>query len=178
MKKKKPKPGKRKPSFAARLKKIKCLALDIDGILTDSTAFWIQGQGWTRSFSIRDGYGIKLLQAAGLEIALISGGASEDVRERARSLAITRLYLGNEDKITSLRILLQDAGLQADQVAYMGDELFDLPVLRAVGVSGTVSDAVEDVRREVDYVAKAPAGRGAVREFIELIRKAQGHKNP
>jgi 3-deoxy-D-manno-octulosonate 8-phosphate phosphatase (KDO 8-P phosphatase) len=158
----------------ARLKKLKILILDVDGVMTDGRVFWLNGHGWTRHFHVQDGYGLKLLMKAGIQVAVISGGESEDVRTRMKFLGIEHVFLGDEDKAKALDKILAATGLSSDQMAFMGDDLFDIPVLERVGFSATVPHAVEAVKRRVHYVTQAQGGWGAVREVADAIRKAQG----
>lgn len=156
-----------------KLKKLKMLILDVDGIMTDARVFWLKGLGWTRVFHIKDGYGIRLMVKNGFEIAVISGGESDDLHERMKVLGITEYHCGNEDKLIALEKILSARGLKAEHVGYMGDELFDIPVLERAGFSATVPHAVDEVKKRVDYVTKSEGGAGAVREVIDAIRKAQ-----
>ncbi len=158
-----------------KLKKIKLLILDVDGIMTDGRIFWLEGHGWTRNFHIHDGYGLKILMKAGIQVAVISGGDSKDVRTRMQFLKIEHVFLGDEDKIKALEKIKIATGLEYEQMAFMGDDLFDLPVLERVGFSATVPQAVPPVRSRVHYITEASAGWGAVREVADAIRKSQGH---
>ena len=154
-----------------KLKKIKLLALDIDGVLTDGRILWIEGSGWTRQFSVKDGYGLKLLMKTGVEIAFISGGDSKSVRERAKFLNVQHVYLGDENKIVALEKIEKETGFERSEMAFVGDDLFDIPVLEVVGFSATVPHAVVDVKNVVHYITSEPGGFGAVREVADLIRK-------
>lgn len=154
-----------------RLKKIKMLILDVDGVMTDGRVFWVEGTGWTRMFSIKDGYGLKLLMKAGVDVAVISGGDSKSVRERASFLGIKHVYLGDENKIIALEKIMRDTGFAYEQLAFVGDDLFDMPVLQVVGFSATVPTAVIEVKEIVHYVTTEEGGFGAVREIADLIRK-------
>ena len=162
------------PDIQARLKKIKLLALDVDGVMTDGRVFWLEGHGWTRHFHVKDGYGLKLLMKAGIQVAVISGGDSKDVRERMGFLKIPFIFLGDEDKIKAFDKIIAATGLAADQMAFMGDDLFDMPVLERVGFSATVPHAVDAVKSVCNYVTETQGGWGAVREVADAIRKAQG----
>src|SRR3954471_12904718 len=157
-----------------RLKKIRLLILDIDGVLTDGRLFWIDGQGWTRFFNIKDGYGIKVLMKCGIDVAIISGGDSKDVRTRVEFLKIKHAYFGDEDKLKALDKILAETKLTLEQMAFMGDDLFDIPVIEKVGFSATVPHAVDPVKARVHYITETPGGWGAVREVADAIRKAQG----
>lgn len=160
-------------SVQKRIKKIRLLALDVDGVMTDGTVFWVEGTGWTRTFNIKDGYGIKLLQKVNIDIAVISGGDSKSVRERAAWLGIKHVYLGDENKVVALEKILRDTGLQPDEIAFVGDELFDIPVLERVGFAATVPHAVPEVQAIVDYITTEVGGRGAVREICDLLRHSR-----
>ena len=126
-----------------------------------------------RSFHVRDGYGMKLLMKDGIEIALISGGDSASVRERAKFLGINHVHLGDENKIVALGKVLSDTGIKAEECAFMGDDLFDIPVLRKVGFSVTVPGAVPEVKDVVHFITQMPGGMGAVREVCDLIRRSK-----
>ncbi len=162
------------PDVQARLKKIKLLALDVDGVMTDGRIFWMDGHGWTRHFHIKDGYGLKLLQKSGIDIAIISGGDSADVRARMEFLKIKHVFLGDEDKIKAFNKIVEATGLKPEQMAFMGDDLFDIPVIEKVGFSATVPHAVDPVKARVHYITESFGGWGAVREVADAIRKAQG----
>lgn len=157
-----------------RLKKLKLLILDIDGVMTDGRIFWIEEQGWTRYFHIKDGYGLKILMAAGIEVAVISGGDSHDVRKRMEFLKIKHVFLGDENKMIAFNKIVEATGLKPDQMAFMGDDLFDIPVIEKVGFAATVPHAVDPVKARVHYITESPGGWGAVREIADAIRKAQG----
>ena len=162
------------PDIQARLKKIKLLILDVDGVLTDGRVFWLEGHGWTRHFHVKDGYGLKVLMKAGIDVAVISGGDSKDVRTRVEFLKIKHIFLGDEDKIKAFDKIVAATGLKPEQMAFMGDELFDIPVIEKVGFSATVPPAVDPVKRRAHYITETPGGWGAVREVADAIRKAQG----
>ncbi len=162
------------PDIQARLKKIKLLILDVDGVMTDGRVFWLEGHGWTRHFHVKDGYGLKILMKAGIQIAVISGGDSKDVRTRMEFLKIPYVFLGDEDKLKALDKIVESTGLSLDQMAFMGDDLFDIPVLERVGFSATVPHATDPVKERVHFVTETPGGWGAVREIADAIRKAQG----
>lgn len=160
--------------FEARARNLRMVLLDVDGVLTDGTVtMGGSGDEW-KAFSIRDGAAIVWAQRSGLEIGLLSGRASAATTRRAAELNITRVLQGESDKRAAYMQLVTSAGLKDDQVAYMGDDLIDLPVLRRVGLSAAPRDACEDVRERVHYVTGTNAGHGAVREFLELILRGRG----
>lgn len=159
--------------FQEKLKQVKMLLLDVDGILTDARIFYLEGSGFTRFFNMYDGYGIKLLIRSGFPVGIISGGNGRDLQERIKVLGIEHHVLGSEDKLKSMKILSEKLSIPLENMAFMGDELFDLPGLRAAGLSITVPGAVEEVKNEVHWITEKQGGYGAVREIIDAIRKAQ-----
>jgi 3-deoxy-D-manno-octulosonate 8-phosphate phosphatase (KDO 8-P phosphatase) len=158
----------------ARARTIRLVLLDVDGVLTDGTVAISSSGDEFKAYSIRDGAAIVWAKRAGLEVGLLSGRASESTTRRAAELNITLVLQGEADKRTAYMHLATTLGLKDDQIAYMGDDLIDLPVLRRVGLAGAPRDACEDVRKRVHFVTDSYAGHGAVREFIELILRARG----
>jgi 2-dehydro-3-deoxyphosphooctonate aldolase (KDO 8-P synthase) len=161
-------------TFQEKLKKIRLIVFDVDGVLTDGKIVFGGGDLEIKSFDVRDGHGIKLAKRSGLEIALVTGRESEVVFRRARDLELTRVYQGMKDKRPALAELLKDLNLQPDQVAVVGDDVVDIPLLRRVGVGFAVPEAPEEVRREAHCVTMHAGGAGAAREILEMILKAQG----
>jgi 3-deoxy-D-manno-octulosonate 8-phosphate phosphatase (KDO 8-P phosphatase) len=153
----------------SRIKNIRLLALDVDGILTNCQISLDSTGEWRRSFSLRDGYGIKMLVDSGYQTAFITASKAKDIQERAKVLNITYSHMGNLDKATELKKLLEVSKLSPEQVAYMGDDIFDIPVLKSVGFAATVPEASPQVHSYVHYVTKAAGGHGAVREVCDLI---------
>ena len=151
------------------------MVFDIDGTLTDGHIFWVPGSGWTQEYSVRDGMGIKRLQEAGLEVAAISGGDSLSAQMRMQSLGIKHVHFGSVDKVAHFERLLEQLKVGAENCGYMGDELVDLPLLRAVGFSAAPPESPDEVRAAVHYVAQRPAGDGAAREVCEFILR---HRKP
>ncbi|MFN3697533.1 MAG: KdsC family phosphatase [Pseudobdellovibrio sp.] len=157
-----------------KLRNIKMLVLDVDGILTDCR-LWMDSNGqWKRIYSVRDGVGIKALIESGYKVAIITGSTAEDVRSRAKMLGINYFFEGALNKIPSFEELQKQSGLMPNEMAYMGDDTFDIPVLKQVQFSATVPDAMEEVIESVHYITKRPAGNGAVREVCDYILK-YGH---
>ncbi len=157
-----------------KLKKIRLLLFDVDGVLTDGKITFGSGDLEIKSFDVRDGHGIKIAMRSGLEVALVTGRTSEVVPKRARDLEISRVYQGVWDKKPVLAELMESLNLQPDEVAVIGDDVVDIPLLRRVGVGFAVADAPEEVRMAADYVTARRGGRGAAREMVEVILKAQG----
>jgi 3-deoxy-D-manno-octulosonate 8-phosphate phosphatase (KDO 8-P phosphatase) len=150
------------------------MGFDIDGVMTDGHLYFGPEGDFCKAFFSRDGFGLKLLAKSGVRLAIITGRDSPIVTTRAANLGIDLVLQGIEDKRAAMAGLLADAGLDFSQAGYMGDDLIDLPLLRACGFSASVPDCHELVRRHVCHVARAPAGAGAVREVCELILHAQG----
>lgn len=152
-----------------KLGSIKMLVLDVDGVLTDCR-LWMDSNGeWKRIYSVRDGVGIKALIEAGYKLAIITGAEASDVRARAKMLGFHYFYEGAVDKVPSFEKLLKESGLRADETAYIGDDLFDIPLIKAVAFGATVPEAVDQVIEVAHYVTKRPGGNGAVREICNFI---------
>jgi 3-deoxy-D-manno-octulosonate 8-phosphate phosphatase (KDO 8-P phosphatase) len=157
-----------------RLAKIRLLLLDVDGVLTDGRIVFDNNGIETKAFDVKDGHGLKLLQRVGIHVGLITGRQSEVTRHRALELGIDIVHQGAKDKLIPYRQVLTETGLLDEQVAYVGDDVIDLPVLRRVGFAATVADACEEVKPYVHYVTRHRGGRGAVREVCDLILKGSG----
>jgi len=158
-----------------RARAVRMIVFDVDGVLTDGSLFFGDDGQEYKAFNSRDGHGIKMLRASGVESGIITGRTSQVVLHRARNLGITRIHQGAEDKLEAFAALLANCGLDAGQIAYMGDDVVDLPVLRRCGLAVTVPDAPEEVKARCHLVTRAAAGRGAAREACELIMRAQGN---
>jgi 3-deoxy-D-manno-octulosonate 8-phosphate phosphatase (KDO 8-P phosphatase) len=156
------------------LEAIELLVLDVDGVLTDGGLIINADGTESKRFHTLDGHGIRLWLRAGLKVALLSGRRSPPVAKRAAELGIPYVLEDCHFKRPALEQLLESLHLKAEQVAYVGDDLPDLPVLQFVGFSAAVADAVEEVKSCVDYVTTRPGGSGAVREVIEYILKSTG----
>jgi 3-deoxy-D-manno-octulosonate 8-phosphate phosphatase (KDO 8-P phosphatase) len=155
--------------------KIKMLLFDVDGVLTDGTIM-VHGDGSeSKQFNIKDGAGIVWAQRAGLAIGLLSARTADATAVRAAQLGIAIVSQGISDKLAGYEAILEKAGLTDEQVGYMGDDLPDLPVLRRAGFSAAPADAAPEVRAAVQWVSASGGGRGAVRECIEHVLRAQGH---
>lgn len=154
-----------------KIQKIKMLITDLDGVLTDGR-IWMDANGdWKRSFFVHDGVGIRRLRSAGYRVAIITMSNAEDVRERVNYLEIDYFYENVREKETHFRDLLQKAQLQPDQVAYIGDDVMDMPLLKKCGWAVSVPNGVDDVKGIADYITTKPGGSGAVREVCEILLK-------
>jgi 3-deoxy-D-manno-octulosonate 8-phosphate phosphatase (KDO 8-P phosphatase) len=160
-------------TLQAKLKRIKMIVLDVDGVLTDGSIIVGSDGGEYKRFNVHDGYGITRAHQKGMKFAIISGRESKVTTIRAERLKITEVYQGNEDKLTVFQHIKTKFNLEYADVCFMGDDEFDLPLLRKVGVSFAPADAMEKVLDEVDYVTAMPGGRGAVREIIDMILTAK-----
>ncbi len=162
------------PEISLRARGVKWLLLDVDGVLTDGR-LWFDAEGEAvKIFDVRDGLGVKLLTLAGIEVGILSARESPIVAKRSRDLGLTEVLQGCEDKLEAFRAFLLRHSLAASEVAYLADDLLDLGVLGACGLSAAPADAVDDVRSRVHYVTAASGGRGAVRELAERLLKARG----
>jgi 3-deoxy-D-manno-octulosonate 8-phosphate phosphatase (KDO 8-P phosphatase) len=158
----------------AGLADIQMLVLDVDGVLTDGTLIINADGSESKCFNTLDGHGIKMWQRAGHKVALLSGRASEPTRHRAKQLQIEYVFEDCHHKLPALEKFLEQLGLSPQAVAYIGDDLTDLPVIRYVGFGAVVANAVEEVKKYADYVTTRTGGDGAVREVIEYILKDTG----
>ncbi len=161
-------------AIADRARAVKLLIFDVDGVLTDGSLFYGDDGQEYKYFNSRDGHGIKMLAASGVEAAILTGRNSQVVLHRARNLGISRLVQGVHDKLRAYREMLTETGLKPEETGFVGDDLVDLPVLRRCGLACTVPDAPAELLARVHYVTMAAAGRGAAREVCELIMRAQG----
>ena len=165
--------SKIKAALLRKLKRIRIVILDVDGVLTDGSIIYdAEGMEYKR-FHVHDGFGIFRGHEKGLKFAIISGRDSKVTTIRARRLKITEVYQGSEDKVSAFRRIIKKYNLAADEVCFIGDDEFDLPLLRLVGVSAAPADALAKVRREVHFVSAKRGGRGAVREIIDMILAAR-----
>ena len=147
--------------------------MDVDGVLTDGGIVMNNRGEEIKRFDVRDGHGIRLLLRAGVQIGLITGRASKVVSHRAKDLGIRMLYQRVYNKLEVYEKIKRRARLKDHEIAFAGDDIVDLPVLRKVGLAMTVKDCWGELKRQVDYVTAAEGGRGAVREMVELLLKAQ-----
>lgn len=153
---------------------IELLVIDVDGVLTDGTLIINSDGSESKAFSVLDGHGIKLWKRAGLKIAFLSGRESGPTKVRAEQLDADFCLEDCHDKLPALEKLLEEIGLSLEKAAYVGDDVTDLPVIRAAGFGAAVANAVDEVKDEANFVTERCGGEGAVREIIEYILKNNG----
>jgi len=157
-----------------RLKDIKVLILDADGVLTTGEILYGPGGEQIKPFDVKDGLGLKLLMKSGVEVAIISIKNSQALYERAKDLGIRHVIMGSENKALAAKELIGSLGLNPSEVCAVGDDLPDLGLFSVAGIKIAVRDAVKEVRQEADIITQSNGGRGAVREISELILKSKG----
>lgn len=159
--------------LAERCRALRLVLSDVDGVMTDGTLYiGAQGEPF-KAFNILDGHGMKMLQAAGIVTAIISGRSSAAVERRAAELAIAHVVQGCADKVASFEALRAQVGVEAAACSFMGDDIPDLEVMRRCGFAVAVANAAEPVKQAAHYVTRASGGRGAVREFCDLVLQAR-----
>ena len=158
-----------------RAKKIKLIIFDVDGVLTDGSLFFGDDGQEYKAFNSKDGHGMKMLQRSGVKIAIITGRTSKVVMHRMANLNIDIIYQGQADKKPAYEEILREHSLSPEQVAYVGDDVVDLPVMIRVGFAICVENGHELAKKHAHWIAPTPAGRGAARDVCELIMKAQGN---
>lgn len=160
---------RRKKEILPLLKDVRLVAMDCDGVLTDAGMYYGNCGEELKKFNTRDGHGIEMLRKKGIKIAIITGEKSKLVQNRAKKLNVDDLFMGVKEKVEPLELLLKKYNLSQRNVLYIGDDINDLSIIKKVGVSFAVADALECVKKEVDFITEASGGRGAVREVCELI---------
>lgn len=156
-----------------RARKVKMIIMDVDGTLTDGTLLILPDGEELKSYNVKDGTGILLAHLAGLKSGIITGKTSKSLEKRAEKLKINELYQGSLDKKKALSEILKKNNLLLEQIAYIGDDVGDLEVMKSVGLAGAVADAHSEVKKHSHFICSKPGGKGAVREFIEFILEAQ-----
>ncbi|KAF0155658.1 MAG: 3-deoxy-D-manno-octulosonate 8-phosphate phosphatase (KDO 8-P phosphatase) [Syntrophaceae bacterium] len=164
-----------KEEIQGKLKKIKMLVLDIDGVMTDGSIIMDSDGREMKNFNVRDGHGLVMIQRHGIQVAILTGRTSTVVDHRARDLKITEVYQGALNKKEIFAQILKKNNLTPDTISYMGDDIVDIPVLKMVGFSVAVADALDLVKKTVDYITVNRGGQGAVREICEMLLMAQGY---
>lgn len=159
---------------AEKLEKVKILLLDVDGVMTDGSIIYNDNGDEIKAFCVKDGLGIRLLMNAGIKAGVVTGRSSEALRHRCRNLNIEYIFEGVLNKAEILGKITEITGIQASEIAYMGDDLPDIPIMRITGIPIAVADAHEKVIETACIVTSAKGGNGAIREVCEAILKAQG----
>ena len=157
-----------------KLKSIKLLLLDVDGVLTDGSIIYNDNGEETKVFNVKDGLGIRLLMEAGIKVGIVTGRSSKALHHRCKNLGIDYIFDDVNDKAGVLDLILERTGVTAEEIAFIGDDLPDLPLMRRVGLSVAVADAHKTALATSDMITSAKGGAGAVREVCEAILKAQG----
>jgi len=157
-----------------KLKRIKLLLLDVDGVLTDGSVIYDDTGAETKVFNVKDGLGIRMLMDAGIEAGIVTGRTSRALLHRCDNLGISLVFDQVRDKTGVLEVISKEKGVGAEHIAFVGDDLVDIPLMKKVGLSVAVADAHETVLEHADMVTAAQGGAGAVREVCEAILKAQG----
>ena len=150
------------------------MIVDVDGVMTDGRIILDGDSGEYKAFHVRDGHGIKMLQREGVKVAIITGRSSHVVNRRAQELGIDIVVQGSKDKTKDYARIIADLGVRDEDVAYVGDDIVDLPVMRRVGLPVAVADAEEYVKSEAVLITGRGGGRGAVREVTDMILKSKG----
>lgn len=163
------------PQLTARLRQIRLLALDVDGVLTDGQLYFQADGTEIKAFNVQDGHGLKLLKRADLQVALITGRESTMVSHRAAALGIQHVFQGVEKKLPVLRELAKRLGLELEQVAYCGDDMPDIGAIRRAGIGISVPNAPTYIQKHADWVTERGGGQGAAREIADTLLRAQGH---
>jgi len=158
-----------------KLKKIKLLLLDVDGVLTDGSIIYTDSGEEIKQFDVKDGLGIRLLIEAGIKVAIISGRSSQALAKRCNNLGIKYLFDGRRNKAESFGQILKQVKVLPEEIAFICDDLPDMSLMKKVGLSIAVSDACDTIINKADMITKAKGGKGAVREVCDSILKAQGH---
>ncbi len=162
------------PEIINKAKLIKLLVLDVDGVLTNGSIYFSEHGETMKVFSTLDGQGIKMLRNTGVEVAIISGRKSNPLIRRASDLCIKHLQLGREDKLNALHDILSTLHIKLSEVAHVGDDLPDLPVMQTVGLGIAVENAYNLIKQKADWCTERTGGAGAVREVCDFIMSAQG----
>ncbi|MFK5984200.1 MAG: 3-deoxy-manno-octulosonate-8-phosphatase KdsC [Pseudomonadota bacterium] len=158
-----------------KAKNIRLLICDIDGVMTDGSLFFGDNGQEYKAFNALDGHGIKMLQDTGVKVAILTGRTSNIVLHRMKNLSVELIYQGQSDKRIGYQQLLEDLNIKAEQVAYIGDDVIDLPVMTKVGLAIAVANAHPLVKKHADMITENRGGHGAVRELCDFLLQAQGN---
>ncbi|MFA6320432.1 MAG: HAD-IIIA family hydrolase [Candidatus Omnitrophota bacterium] len=161
------------PEIIEKLKNVKILIVDIDGVMTDGRIVYSGYGEELKFFDVQDGFGITLLRRADIKTIIITAKKSKIVKHRARDLKVVKAYQGFMDKLTPFNDVLKRFGVRPEEICFIGDDLIDIPVLKRVGLAVAVPNAVEEVKKSAHFTTVNKGGRGAVREICDLILKSQ-----
>ena len=164
----------KKTKLSRKLHGIKMLLLDVDGVLTDGGLYYSARGVEMKRFNSQDGYGVVRAHEHGLKIGIVSGRSTPIVAARAKDLAVEEIVQGSKDKLAAMNVIRHRHSLERREIGFIGDELFDIPLLKTVGLSAAPPNALREVRRSVHYVTRAAGGEGAVRDFIDFILDRRG----
>ena len=159
-----------------RIRKIRMLLLDVDGVMTDGGIILGPGSVELKKFHVRDGMGIRLAKASGLLVGILTSRVSEIVRKRAEELGMDEVQQGFFRKEDGYQEILKKQGLRDEEVAYIGDDLLDIPILKRVGFAACVADAADEAKKVSHYITRKKGGDGAIREIVEMLLDAKGHR--
>lgn len=159
--------------IANKAQKIKLLILDVDGVMTNNMLIYSDDGLESKTFNTRDGHGMVLLQKSGIEIAIITGRKSQLVTNRMQDLKVKHVHQGVPDKLPTFLKLVEKLELSFDEIAYIGDDILDLPILMRIGLAVTPADGDDEVKSRVDYISAYKGGQGCVREICEIILRSQ-----
>lgn len=162
------------PDILEKVKRVKLLILDIDGVMTDGRLIYSVYGDELKFFDVQDGFGITLLNRVGIKSVIITAKRSRIVKMRARDLKVAKVYDGSHDKLSPFNKILKSFKIKAEEACFIGDDIIDLPVLKRAGFAVAVPNAVPDVRSAAHHITSKKGGRGAVREICDLILKSQG----
>jgi len=156
-------------TLSDKCRQISLLLTDVDGVLTDGRLYYSAEGDVMKAFNVKDGMGVKRLQRSGIKVGIVTGRTSDMVAIRASELGVDIVYQGINDKKKAIREILNQLDVTPEQTAYIGDDINDLPAFNIAGLSACPADAINELKKEADYVCEYEGGRGAFREFAELI---------
>lgn len=157
-----------------KAKKIKLVIFDVDGVLTDGSLFFGDDGQEYKAFNAKDGHGMKMLQQSGVEVAIITARQSQLVEHRMKNLEVKHVYQGQKDKLPAFKSLIEKLKIHSDEVAYVGDDVVDLPIMIRVGLAISVADGHKLAKENAHWITPSNGGRGAARDVCELIMSSQG----
>ena len=157
-----------------KIKKVKLVLLDVDGVMTDNNVYYDDTGKKLRKFNLRDGFGIRLAQSSGIKFALVTGKKSKNTLSRAKELNIKKIYQGSVEKHRHLNQIKKDFKVNEDEIAFISDDIYDGKLLKRVGIKVAVNNACREIKNIADYITPQKGGQGAVRNFLEFLLKKKG----